>query len=163
MDERTRRVLGESLQRPDLSLADVIRAAANLNFEGLKNEPAMRLQQALWSQHATDPEVRDRVGALYVAISQALVPLYSALLDRSRRRMKPPYDVENLAVVLAALVEGLVVRWSVDPDAVPDDLGPPPGVEPVEGEPWGTFASITYLIFMAMTEPITRPSDEAER
>jgi hypothetical protein len=160
VDLRTRQALEESLLRPELSLTDIVRTAANLNFDGLKDEPAMRLQQALWSQHAGDPEIRDRVKQLYSTISQALVPLYSALLDRSCRRMRAPYDLETLAVVLAALVEGLIVRWSVDPAVVPDDLGPPPGVPPIEGEPWGTFASVTYLIFIGMTEPIPSAGEQ---
>jgi hypothetical protein len=156
-DADTREALADFLGRADLDASEAIRVAANMNFDGFKDDPAFRLQHSLWTRHEADPEIRERLRLLYVAIAESLVPLYEFFLRRAGRRMRPQYTIELLGVTLAALVEGLYVRWAVEPDAVPDDVGPPPGVEPVADRPWTAFASVSHLIIMAMTEPIPPP------
>jgi hypothetical protein len=153
-DRETVQALADHLSKPELDLAETVRVAANLNFDGFKRDAAFRLQHSLWTRHASDPEVRDGLRNLYIAITGSLEPMYQLFLDRAGRRMRAPYTIGHLGVALAALVEGLHVRWAVQPEAVPDDLGPPPGVEAVEGQEWSTFANLTHLLIMAMTEPV---------
>jgi hypothetical protein len=158
VDAATRDLLAQALAQEEFDLAETVRLAANMNFDGLKEEPAFVIQHALWTDHAANDEVRERLRGLYVAISDSLVPLYEAVLARSGRRMCAPHTTYSLSVVLAALVEGLHVRWAVDPDAVPDNSGPPPGVEVRRGEdgseqPWSLFATMVYVLLMSMSEP----------
>jgi AcrR family transcriptional regulator len=153
-DVSTRVTIEGFLAEPELRLDETIRVAANVNFDQLKNDPAMWVLQALWTDHGADPEVRERLRALYADMTSRLAPLYAVLLERSGRRMRAPYDLQALAVTLACLVEGMHVRWAVDPDAVPDDVGPPPGVTQDEGGRWSMFASVTHTLFLTMTEPV---------
>jgi hypothetical protein len=157
IDEDTRQSLRDHLARTDFRMDEAIRVAASMNFEGLKHEPALRVQHALWTHAVTDELIREKVKALYVAISDSLTPIYSAMLERSGRRMRPPHTVDTLAVVLAALVEGLQIRWTVEPEAVPDDFGAPPGVEASSQRPWNMFASVAHIVFMGMSEPAPLP------
>lgn len=154
-DETTRVAITAFLTEPVLRLDETIRIAANVNFDQLRHDPAMWVLQALWIDHPGDDEVRERLRALYADMTTRLEPLYAALLQRSGRRMRAPFDIPTLAVVLASLVEGLHVRWAVDPAAVPDDVGAPPDVqdEASAAARWGLFAAVTHTLFLAMTEP----------
>jgi BetI-type transcriptional repressor, C-terminal len=144
------------------STAEMVRSAADLNFKGLRGDPAITLQLALWTQHASDPEICDRIRALYGAMFERASPLYRKLLERAGRRMVPPYTVEFLAVAVTALVEGLALRWTIDPDAVPDDAGAPPGVAADPARPWTLFSSLAYVLVMGMTEPVPTPQEHGD-
>lgn len=136
------------------AVEDALRVTANAAFDELKDDPAMRLQHALWTLAGPDPEIRERLERVYGGISASVVPRYTELLRRSGRQMAPPFTVELLAVAVAALVEGLHLRWAVDPDAVPDDVGPPPRTAgPDDGRRWSAFAALAHALVVGMTEP----------
>jgi hypothetical protein len=139
------------MEQPELDLAGLIRTAANTNFEGLKDDPAMSLQMALWSKHQVDDYLCEEVRNLYKSLHETFQPFYSEIFNKSGRRMRPPYTIHTITVVLIALVEGLHMREAVDPEAVPDDFGSPPEASHDE-ERWGMFAAVAYTLVMAMTE-----------
>jgi AcrR family transcriptional regulator len=143
------------------SVVDAMRVTANAAFDGLKDDPAIRLQHALWTLSGPDPQVRARLGRRYGSISTTVVPRYARLLERAGRRMAEPFTVEVLAVAIAALAEGLHLRWAVDPGAVPDDIGPPPGV-PDDERRWSTFATLAHVLVRGMTEPLPDEPDDPE-
>ena len=65
-------------------------------------------------------------------------------------RIKEPFDIHLLAVVLTALAEGLAMRWGVDPDAVPETI-----VENSEtGGKSSLFAEAVLAILGWVTEPV---------
>jgi AcrR family transcriptional regulator len=161
-----RQELDKRIQGPGADIAELIRDMANKNFEGLKDEPYMALQLALWAKHSTNHDaVGEFVGSLYQGLNLELVPRFKELLNAQGRRMRqPPYTVEHLVVVLMALIEGLHIRWAVDQGAVPDDLGaPPPGVEVGDRGPWGLFAATAYALVLAMTEDVPPDVEEDTR
>ena len=143
--------VADQVEQADFSLAETVRVAANLNFDGLKDDSSMRLKQALWSRHDCDPQISELIRGLYAGINTMLGPVYEAALTRAGRRMRPPYTIDHLATALAALEEGLHMRWTVQPESVPDDLGPGAG-ELGEGR-WNLFSSVAYLIVTGMSEP----------
>jgi len=137
----------------DRSLAEIIRVAGNLNFDGLPDDPGLLLKHALWSRHRTEPRVRELLAGLYDGVREQMTPMYETVLATTGRRMRPPYTLDLLLVVLAALGEGLHLRSSVDPDAVPEfgaDVDP-------DGQDrrWTTFAAVAHLVVLGMTEPTT--------
>jgi BetI-type transcriptional repressor, C-terminal len=136
-----------------LGLDVMVRQIANFRFEAMRANPATKLQVALWARHAADPEIADRVKALYDGISDRVNPFYAAVFERTGRRMRAPYTIEQLSVALTALIEGLHLRWAVDPGAVADEVAPPPGADDTEG-PWTLFASTAYVLIMGMTEAV---------
>ena len=142
------------LEQPELDLAALIRTAANTNFDGLKAEPAMPLQMALWSKHQVDDDLCEEVRNLYKGLHEMFHPFHAEVLNKSGRRVRPPYTTHTIAVVLLALIEGLHMRWAVDPAAVPDDFGSPPEAGHDE-QRWGMFAAVTYTLVTAMTEAET--------
>ena len=105
-------------------------------------------------RHADDPVVCERLQGCYHLITEEIEPLLQLALDRFGLRIKAPYRLRTLTVALQALGEGLHVRWAVDPEAVPDDVGAPPGVPDADGGPWGLYAALCQTLVTAMTEPI---------
>lgn len=152
-DVATVQALADQLQRPELDLDETVRLASTINFEGNKSDPAFLLQMAFWVRHPIDPDMRDRLRRLYAELMGAAVPLYTAILGRTGRRMRPPFTVEQLAVSLIAFSEGLTLRWAVDPEAVPADVGTPPGVPADPDRVWGLMPAVVQAVVMAMTEP----------
>lgn len=137
-------------------LSDVIRAGAAANFEDLGRGNEFEIQMLLLAGRAGDPEISRALRAFYRALLEAFVPVYIDFLKVFRRRMRTPFTVENYAVTLTALAEGLHMRRLVDPDMVPDSMPRPPGALPSpegHGKEWSLFASVMYVLTEAMTEP----------
>lgn len=143
----------DGVRQRSFSLTRTVHALADLNFGGLRDDPGLRLKQALWSRHTVDPQVCELIARLYADGTATLAPTYLAVIERGGRRMRPPYTVEELAVTLTALAEGLHLRRSVQPEAVPDDLGPGAVPADADGDAWSLFAATAHLIVHGMTEP----------
>lgn len=135
------------------SLAQLLRVSANTSFERFTNEPALRFKQAMWAANVQDEGVRALLTAIYASTSDTMIPLYAGVLAASHRRMRPPHTLEELAVVLAALHEGLAIRWAVQPDAVPDGPSPAAARDADDEGRWSLFASTAYTLFLAVSEP----------
>jgi hypothetical protein len=152
-DQETLRALAGLLEQPEFDLDETVRLASTINFEGNKADPAFLLQMALWTRHRSDPEVDERLRRLYADLVGSAVPTYQAILERTGLRVKEPFTVELVATALIALSEGLTLRWSVEPEAVPDELGTPPGVTAAPDRPWGLLAALVHTLVTALTEP----------
>lgn len=152
-DQATLDTLAHRLAEPEFDLAETTRLAATVAFEGNRVDPAFLLQMSLLTRQASDPGVQERLHQLYETLTAAGVEAYTAVLARAGLRMKPPFTVELLAVAFSALGEGLALRWSVSPEAVPDDVGAPPGVQPAPDRPWGLFPALVHVLLTGMTEP----------
>ncbi|CAI7977265.1 putative HTH tetR-type domain-containing protein [Frankia sp. Hr75.2] len=137
-------------------LSDVIRAGGRANFEDLGRGNAFEIQILLLAGRAGDPQISTALKAFYRALLDAFVPVYIDFLNLFQRRMRAPFTVENYAVALTALAEGLHMRRLVDPDMVPDSMPRPPGAltsPESHDEEWSLFASVMYALTEAMTEP----------
>ena len=146
----------------DASLAETVRTVSSAVFEVFKHDPSLTIQLALWTRHH-DNSARARLQQRYRTMAADVIPLYQTVLDRHDLTLRPPYTPEMLAVAFSALIEGLLIRWSVDPQAVPDDLPGPhgrPGTQPAlsldaDDRPWSSFALILYALIESATTPRT--------
>lgn len=152
------KVADDTATHPD----EAVRLVANLSFEAVLDDPAFRLQHALWARAHVDADVQEGLRQLHAAIYETMVPLYTEVMRRARRRMAPPFTVQTMAIALASLIEGLTVRRSLDPAAFPDDLGPPPGATASRDRHWTAFASLAHVLLVGMTEPDDGPDDGSE-
>lgn len=122
----------------------LVRAAAELNFRASLHDDQLGARLLLLAA-STAPlgsavdatAVRERFRAYYVGLNESVLPAYRAALRAWGRRLVPGFDLKEMAVVLTAVVEGLVQRWLVDPDSVPDHL----------------FGDIVLLLLVGVTEP----------
>jgi AcrR family transcriptional regulator len=152
--------IGREADRPgEMTLRGMTRIGGRENFDSaLRNASTSQLQFSLWAKH-DDDQVASLLRDLYRSGTTDIVSLYEQVVAAAGRRFRPPFDAGSLAVVLTALVEGLVMRRVVDPDAVPDDLTSVPRMlgepeDPGEG-PWDLFSTAAYFLAGAMTEPAT--------
>jgi len=57
------------------------------------------------------------------AIVAMMTPTYEAALRAGGRRVRPPYTIPMMITIVAALAEGLRIRWSVQPATRLHDRG----------------------------------------
>jgi AcrR family transcriptional regulator len=82
---------------------------------------ALRFQLCAWVAHE-EPAVQVALRRYYDRFTAQYVAAYDHLLERWGREFRPPFTPRSAAAVLTALVEGLVVRHGVDPEAAPPEL-----------------------------------------
>ncbi len=82
----------------------------------------------------------------YRSLAEAVVPAYADATRALGREMLPPFTVDDLAVILAAFADGLLMRSGVDPDGVRDDL----------------FADLVSALVIALTRPVSERAERSE-
>jgi AcrR family transcriptional regulator len=112
------------LTEKDTALEDVIEQATRWGIESVERDPMFLVQMSVWSRHAVDPESKEALAKLYRDFHNHFLPLYREILEGGELNLepRPPFTYDTLAVVVTALVEGLVLQRRLDPDAVPRDL-----------------------------------------
>ena len=88
---------------------------------GATRQLAEAMKQGVVETPDADP-VAKRLQNIYSDLDMIVADLFDSLLAHWSRMMRPGFSTKMLAVSMGALVEGLVVRQAVDPDAVSDDL-----------------------------------------
>jgi AcrR family transcriptional regulator len=134
-----------------LDPAKVLHLAARGNFESVRADPYVPLWQALWSKHGQDEQVRTLLRENFDWVTAQVVPLLEACLTADGRRMQPPFTVETFAVLITALVQGLNLRFAIEPEMVPvKPLSEPPDA-PDAQTTWDLFGTTVELLFRTIT------------
>jgi AcrR family transcriptional regulator len=139
-----------------VALTEVIRQAADHNFETLRDLPDQRVSMALWAQD--EAESIRLLRSMYGAIDRSWTALYASVLAAYGREPRPPFDIGTIAVALTALFDGLLVRHGLDPHRVEAPIG-----TPADGDTaaWSLVAAVIVGLLPTLTRPIE--GDEAER
>ncbi len=130
---RTSRVTEMGLQLADViapaavtsptdAFLDTVRHYANDQFHEALIDDISRLQALAWALGQHDESVRASFVALYDDWMRKVTPGIGAVIEGLGRRLRPPWTADLLATALIAVIEGLMTRARVDPDAVPDGL-----------------------------------------
>ena len=109
------------VETPDADPVETIKAMCDVYFTEVSTQPVAQVQLSLWLGR-DDPDVAKRLQNIYSDLDMIVADLFDSLLAHWSRMMRPGFSTKMLAVSMGALVEGLVVRQAVDPDAVSDDL-----------------------------------------
>lgn len=109
------------LEAPELDPVQTIKAMCEVYFADVATQPIAEVQLALWVGRS-DQGVGDQLRSIYRHLDEIVTDLFDSLLSHWGRKMRPGFSTATLAACMGALVEGLVVRRAVDPDAVTDDL-----------------------------------------
>lgn len=132
-------------------LPELVRTGAAAEFAALRDTPELRLLMAMWAADA--PEVDARIAAQYRAVGERWATFYADALAAYGLELRPPFTPALMATLITALGEGLAVRATVDPDAVPAAMGPDPD------RPWGLLASAIFALLPGMTRPVGGDGD----
>jgi AcrR family transcriptional regulator len=125
-----------------IAAAELVRLLAGISFQGLAESPDReRLSLALIAYG--DAEIDQRLAAQAREVSRRWADLLTTLLPRYGLEPRPPFTAESLATALMALVEGMHLRWTIDPDAVGE-------VEPG----WDLFATSTCALVLSATRQV---------
>lgn len=136
-------------------IEELVRLGADAEFRALEESPDLRVLMAMWA--ANDPAVNRRIAVQYGASGDRWAGLYEATCRYYGLEIRPPFTVEMVATILAALTDGLVVRASVDPDAVPRTL--PQVVESGETLPWGLLGCALLAFLSTLSRPVGSDED----
>jgi AcrR family transcriptional regulator len=153
--DRYKLLLNETMKKAEKHACDgddvetAVREACKANFEGLVHDPYHGLTLALWGRAKEDERIRDRVKHLVQERNERYIPFYNEMLERFGLKMREGYTVEQLQTALAALAEGLVIRYAHDDDA---EVG-------AGGDLFGTAA---IQLVRGMTEPADRQAGGQE-
>jgi len=86
--------------------------------EADSDDPAFMLRHALLSK-ADEPEFAELLREIYRSHEEHAMASFSASLHEWAREPRPPFTDASVLAVLTALLDGLSIRRSFDPDAVP--------------------------------------------
>jgi AcrR family transcriptional regulator len=112
-----------SMVRLTLARDDIARqivASAVGSIEALKTEPAFRLRLAMLSK-GDDPVVAAKLRAQYAEAEASVAAMFTALLERWGRIVRPPLDMRHMVALLASQLEGYAARAIVDPEVATAD------------------------------------------
>lgn len=132
-------------------LPELIRSGAAAEFAALRGNPELRRLMSMWAAGA--PEVDDRIAVQYRAVGERWAIFYGEALDAYGLELRPPFTPALMATLITALGEGLAVRSTVDPEAVPADLGNDPD------RPWGLLAGAICALLPGLTRPVDGDGD----
>ena len=135
--------IADEVDGPRPALDEQIRVGAALELEGLLVNADLRVLLALWA--GGDEEVRQRIAGHFRSTGRRWADFYERSFRSAGLELRPPFTYEMLAAVLAALADGLAVRASVDPEAVPVDL---------DDRGWGILAAALVALLPAFSRPI---------
>ncbi|WP_022929110.1 TetR/AcrR family transcriptional regulator [Patulibacter americanus] len=123
VDEHLRRSVAslEAAVAPGETVAARVRVGAEHWMQLVERTPEMLLLHTeFWAYAVRDPRVRPRVAAQFAEVRAALCRLLVAGADELGLRLTMP--VEEVAVGLDALADGIARQRLAQPDAVPHDL-----------------------------------------
>lgn len=133
------------------SLTDVIRVTANQYLQAVASGREFLTFVHFWSVSLDDPPVRAAIRKGYEGFQQKLNVSYELLLATYELEMVEPFTVDDLTVTMAAVTEGFLLRYSVDPDRVRTDLHRPDRPEAPDG--WSLYGCALEQTITAMTRP----------
>lgn len=99
-----------------------IRSLCDSHFERMAHNPALPIQFAIIGLGYQDEDVMEEMRGLYAELTHELAEAYRAVLNHWGVAIRSPLTLDGVAVVLAALTEGLVLRSLVDPDSTPPSI-----------------------------------------
>lgn len=141
--------LFDTLGQAAAPIDDLIRLGAEVEFRALCDNPELRLLMATWA--ADDPAANPKIAAQYDAVAARWASVYETVFDAYGLEIRPPFTYSTMAAMVIALGEGLAVRSTLDPAAVPNDLvQDPDGDDP---RAWGLLG----CAFLALLPALSRP------
>lgn len=152
-EERSRRLLEALAGMPKLS--ELIDLASRNEIDDLYQDPWLGLQLKLWPDARHQEPVREQLRRTYDQATVNWSLAYDMVINMYRLKMRPGAETERLAVLLTALVVGLTIRKTLDPESVDDSLMP----EGVQAMLLGLIGHDLDTTDMTLTEALDAVAD----
>lgn len=129
-----------------LGAAPTLREYGNALFDALSNDPAFYARISLFS-YLEDQRVRSELDRSFRASIERVRPVLEQSIEAMGRRPAPGTTIEDFAVAIAALLDGLCLQYRISPGRTPD-------VPLSDGSRWSLFAAASEALLMGYTEPL---------
>ncbi|MEM7337627.1 MAG: hypothetical protein AAF467_03200 [Actinomycetota bacterium] len=140
--------LGELLDA-DATIEEAVRSAGNLYIETfIRNDEYYTVLQ-LYAVHNPTEELLAALQRGYDVVHTGFAVLFEGVLGIYGRRIRDPFTIDDVAVIITALTEGIALRAKVQPDVVRTDLDLAVG----QG-PWHVYSATLAALTSQLTEPI---------
>lgn len=113
------------VEEPESSLHERLAQIAELSNSINRESSSFVVQMTIWALQSKEPVARKALREVYQGVDAGVAAVTKDYLEQLAAQDQPLVDgitVQELAVLLTAIVEGLAIRHAVDPDSVPDDL-----------------------------------------
>lgn len=139
-------------------LREVVRRAAQAHVDTFDDSERSRQRSAraflvalaLRATSATWSDLREASVARHADSVREFSALYRGLMDAYGRRMRPPFEVQDFAVAMAALGEGFALQAIEGLPHPHLQVAGPAGV----GEDWTLFGVSVWALIEGYTEPV---------
>jgi AcrR family transcriptional regulator len=109
----------EARTRDGASFVEAFLAMTERMIEFNRTDATFKLMLAVAAKAPQDRQIRDRLHGMYAAAGADVAAYCDAVRELLGREWRPPFTPDDLATAFLAIFEGLGLRQSVDPDAVP--------------------------------------------
>jgi AcrR family transcriptional regulator len=91
-------------------------------FELIPRDPQTIVELLIWSRAVLDQEFRQSIAELYLTLDDSFVHMFDNLLAVIGRKIRPPFTMELVNIVIVAIGQSLAIRRLITPSTIPDDL-----------------------------------------
>lgn len=133
-------------------LDEFIRVLSKVDFETFRDDKDIRLNYVLTGAAARDPNLASAARGIYAEQNGQLSQMYELLLAFHQRKMRPEYQLEDLASVLSVTADGFLLQTMFRGDTVDRTISRTTGPHGDLRE-WHLFACVVQAIVEGFTEP----------
>jgi hypothetical protein len=120
---------------------EAVRSIITRSFEYTR-QSALFYTSLCFYRHSANERVKQAMRRCTDAFVEGIRPVWQQLLDTYDLQVRPPYSVDQLAVAVGALIEGLSLGWVSNPELTDDPFGQ---------EGWTLTCRTAQMIFEQMT------------
>jgi hypothetical protein len=123
--------------------AEALRVIIERSFRYTRSS-ALFYTSLCFYKHSANERVNQAMRRCTQAFVEGIRPVWQLLLDAYDLQVRPPYTVDNLAITVGALIEGLSLAWVSSPELTDDPHGQ---------DGWSLACRSAQMIFEQMTAP----------
>ncbi len=120
---------------------ETIRAIVERSFEYTR-ESALFYASLCFYLRAGNARVREALRRSTDTFIDQIRPIWTRLLETYDLELREPYTIDDLALAISSMIEGLSLEWISNPSRVGDPVGAPN---------WSLAGRVTLMVFEGMT------------
>lgn len=139
----------------DSSDQPTLRQYGNVLFDALREDPTFFARISLFS-YLHDEAVRSVLDQQFRTAVRDSLPALERSVQLLGRRVRDETALWDMAVSIAALLDGLCLQYRIAAERTPD-------LPIAEGQRWSLFSAAAEALLLAYTEPLGSAGDETRR
>jgi AcrR family transcriptional regulator len=133
----------------ELTFEEAVSLAGRRYFETFVAREDFYIAIRLYSVRNRSQKLNTAIANGYDTVHDDLVALFEAFLRFHRRRLRDPYTIDDLAVAITGITEGLALRHRVQPGRIRSHIRR-------DGQPWHLYSTVLLALLEHYSEPADR-------